>query len=201
MNGRHAFVFSMESKIGKSLPNRKTWFFIFPSYPLQLVYYNVIFMWCFIKFCTQEQVEMKKVNETFHNPSVLMESSLFVERMWWLYLCNVYVCGKYCAKHITVAECFALICSGTKDSSSSGSPTTTPTTPTTPGGSKLSPGNIFKNFFKCVAVWFDWCWCMNLSLPECQPILISSISSFNQSVTSRLKSWKIFILPLLVAAW
>ncbi|XP_052127136.1 protein phosphatase 1 regulatory subunit 12A isoform X9 [Frankliniella occidentalis] len=38
--------------------------------------------------------------------------------------------------------------SGPKDSSSSGSPTTTPTTPTTPGGSKLSPGNIFKNFFK-----------------------------------------------------
>ncbi|XP_054289488.1 protein phosphatase 1 regulatory subunit 12B-like isoform X5 [Macrosteles quadrilineatus] len=29
-----------------------------------------------------------------------------------------------------------------------GSPLQTPTTPTTPGGSKLSPGNIFKNFFK-----------------------------------------------------
>jgi protein phosphatase 1 regulatory subunit 12A len=32
---------------------------------------------------------------------------------------------------------------------SSASPST-PSTPTTPGGSKLSPGNIFKNFFKCV---------------------------------------------------
>lgn len=32
---------------------------------------------------------------------------------------------------------------------SSASPPT-PSTPTTPGGSKLSPGNIFKNFFKCV---------------------------------------------------
>ncbi|XP_046672494.1 protein phosphatase 1 regulatory subunit 12A-like isoform X3 [Homalodisca vitripennis] len=29
-----------------------------------------------------------------------------------------------------------------------GSPAQTPSTPTTPGGSKLSPGNIFKNFFK-----------------------------------------------------
>lgn len=27
---------------------------------------------------------------------------------------------------------------------------TAPGTPTTPGGSKLSPGNIFKNFFKWV---------------------------------------------------
>ncbi|XP_075228730.1 myosin binding subunit isoform X3 [Lycorma delicatula] len=31
---------------------------------------------------------------------------------------------------------------------SSSSPTSTASTPTTPGGSKLSPGNIFKNFFK-----------------------------------------------------
>lgn len=64
-----------------------------------------------------------------------------------------------CMMHNTVAKCFALICSGPKDSSSSGSPTTTPTTPTTPGGSKLSPGNIFKNFFKCVAV-CSVCQCM-----------------------------------------
>ncbi|XP_046468025.1 protein phosphatase 1 regulatory subunit 12A isoform X2 [Neodiprion pinetum] len=32
--------------------------------------------------------------------------------------------------------------------STSNSTTATPVTPTTPGGSKLSPGNIFKNFFK-----------------------------------------------------
>ncbi|CAD6237231.1 GSCOCG00002206001-RA-CDS [Cotesia congregata] len=30
--------------------------------------------------------------------------------------------------------------------------TTTTSAPTTPAGGKLSPGNIFKNFFKCVLV-------------------------------------------------
>ncbi|XP_012261743.2 protein phosphatase 1 regulatory subunit 12A isoform X3 [Athalia rosae] len=36
----------------------------------------------------------------------------------------------------------------TPSSLSSNTTTATPVTPTTPGGSKLSPGNIFKNFFK-----------------------------------------------------
>jgi len=42
-----------------------------------------------------------------------------------------------------------------------------PSTPTTPGGSKLSPGNIFKNFFKCVDytnLQCVWCFCISFYL-------------------------------------
>lgn len=46
---------------------------------------------------------------------------------------------------------------------------TAPGTPTTPGGSKLSPGNIFKNFFKWVLTarkillkYYDFCILSNI---------------------------------------